>query len=344
MKADIGPILLSYLLSYFIVKILLRAEPHFKVMDIPNDRSMHKIPVPRTGGVGIMVSIITCAAFVLFQEDSIQESGRLIIWLVSFTVLFCVSLADDVRGLSSASRLIVHIACAAAVTYDGSLVPIALDDSSNFSVLAYIVTVLYIVWMINLYNFMDGMDGLASGMAIIGFTALGIFGYQGGEIYFSMLCFIVAASSAGFLVLNFPPAKIFMGDVGSSTMGFLAALFSLWAHNHNVVPIWITLLVFSPFIVDSTMTLMRRAVNGEVIWSAHRSHFYQRLVQLGWSHRKTLLWEYALMLLCVGSALAINNRSLIVQSIAIFVIIIIYLTISLAVSLLEVKERRRQRE
>ena len=112
----------------------------------------------------------------------------------------------------------------------------------------------------------------------------------------------LAAASAGFLTCNFPPARIFLGDTGSTALGFLAAACGLWGSRTGLFPFWVALLVFSPFIVDATVTLLRRLLRGEKVWEAHRSHYYQRLVLLGWGHRRTVLVEYALMLVCAGSA------------------------------------------
>jgi hypothetical protein len=114
-----------------------------------------------------------------------------------------------------------------------------------------------------------------------------------------------AEPAAGeYLLFNFPPARIFMGDAGSSLLGFLAAGLSLWGSVEGIFPLWIAVLVFSPFIVDATVTLGRRLWRRERVWEAHKSHCYQRLVQLGWGHRKTVLWEYLLMMLCSISAVA----------------------------------------
>jgi UDP-N-acetylmuramyl pentapeptide phosphotransferase/UDP-N-acetylglucosamine-1-phosphate transferase len=167
--------------------------------------------------------------------------------------------------------------------------------------------------MINLYNFMDGMDGFSGGMATAGFSTLGLLGYLGGDNHFASICWLIAAASAGFLVWNFPPARIFMGDVGSSALGFLAAALSLWANRIGLFPLWLAILVFTPFIFDATLTLVRRTLNGERIWEAHRNHYYQRLVQAGWSHRRTVLWEYGLMLLCCSSALVAYHATTLVQ-------------------------------
>jgi len=140
-------------------------------------------------------------------------------------------------------------------------------------------------------------------MAIFGFGAFAVLGWSAGHWLFMNLNLIVASAAAGFLLFNFPPARIFMGDVGSSTLGLLVAAFSLWGVNDGVFSFWVTLLVFSPFIVDATTTLIRRLLRGEKVWQAHKTHFYQQLVQAGWGHRKTVLWEYVLMAACAGSAI-----------------------------------------
>ena len=161
-----------------------------------------------------------------------------------------------------------------------------------------VVGVLLVAWMINLYNFMDGMDGFAAGMAVAGFGTFAILGWRAGEDIFATLNLVVVAAAAGFLLLNLPPARIFMGDAGSSLLGFLAGAFMLWADHDGIFPLRISVVVFSPFIVDATFTLFRRLAKGDKVWEAHRSHLYQRLVQAGWGHRRTLYWEYVLMIAC----------------------------------------------
>ena len=157
--------------------------------------------------------------------------------------------------------------------------------------------------MINLYNFMDGMDGFAGGMAVSGFGAFAILGWMAGHDAFMAINLVISAAAAGFLIFNFPPARIFMGDIGSSVLGLLAASLSLWGARDGVFPFWIAVLVFSPFIVDATVTLIRRLLRREKIWQAHKTHYYQTLVQAGWGHRKTVLLEYAIMLGCGVTAL-----------------------------------------
>jgi UDP-N-acetylmuramyl pentapeptide phosphotransferase/UDP-N-acetylglucosamine-1-phosphate transferase len=165
------------------------------------------------------------------------------------------------------------------------------------------LSALFIVWMINLYNFMDGMDGFAGGMTVFGFGTFAGLGWIAGHDSFLIVNLIIACASAGFLYFNFPPARIFMGDIGSSTLGLMAATLSLWGARDGVFPFWVAMLVFSPFIIDSTVTLARRLSRREKIWQAHKTHFYQRLVQAGWGHRKTVLFEYIIMFGCGITAL-----------------------------------------
>ena len=139
-------------------------------------------------------------------------------------------------------------------------------------------------------------------MTTIGFTTLAVLCAHRDAAMLVGAGLVVASASLGFLLFNFPPAKIFMGDLGSSLLGYLCAVMMLCAERSASVPLWISILVFSPFVVDASVTLVRRIVAGERPWRAHRSHFYQRLVRLGWGHRKTVVREYALMLACAGTA------------------------------------------
>jgi UDP-N-acetylmuramyl pentapeptide phosphotransferase/UDP-N-acetylglucosamine-1-phosphate transferase len=174
---------------------------------------------------------------------------------------------------------------------------------SGVSWLWCLPVLLFIVWMTNLYNFMDGSDGLAGGMALFGFSFYGIAGLINGNEPFAMLNFSIGAAALGFLYHNFYPAKVFLGDAGSIPLGFLAASFGVWGWQQGYWPFWFPILVFSPFVADATMTLLKRAWSRKNLAQAHRSHYYQRLVQMGWGHRNTAIVEYVLMLLAGGSAL-----------------------------------------
>jgi UDP-N-acetylmuramyl pentapeptide phosphotransferase/UDP-N-acetylglucosamine-1-phosphate transferase len=165
---------------------------------------------------------------------------------------------------------------------------------------------LAVVWMTNLYNFMDGSDGLAGGMAAIGFGALALAAWLGDAPGLAAFCAAIAAAALAFLRFNFPPAQVFMGDAGSIPLGFMAATLGILGAQQNIWPGLFPLLVFSPFIVDASVTLARRGLRGEKIWQAHRSHYYQRVVLLGASHRQLALAAYALMLAMAALAFALR--------------------------------------
>lgn len=275
----------------------------------------------------------------------VLEGGIELAWLAgSAFAVAGVSFLDDWLSLPSGLRIIVHFVAAGLLLWAGfGLDSIVLPGTVWVlpAPLMIALSLLFIAWMVNLYNFMDGMDGFAGGMAVIGFGTFALLGWLGGQASFVALNLIVAAAAAGFLVWNFPPARIFMGDVGSSFLGFLAAAFMLWADRADIFPLWVGALVFSPFIVDATVTLIKRILRGERVWEAHKTHYYQRLAELGWGHRRTVLWEYGLMLLCAASAIAALRLASTAQWGVIALWLAAYLAIALAVHQLEARRGRR---
>lgn len=293
--------LIAFVSACGLTHYFLRPSSKLRVFDYAGSRSLHLGSVPRTGGLAILAAGLVCSVLItLILPSSGINLGFLLFGLGPLTV---ISFLDDCYHIPVRWRLLTHAWSVSTLIAAGYIFDFIVLPSFVLHVskpLAVIFTLLFSVWLINLYNFMDGMDGFAGGMAVIGFVTLAWIGWADPE--FASLCLIVAAASAGFLVYNFPPAKIFMGDTGSTALGFLAAACTLWGSKANLFPLWIAILVFSPFIVDATVTLLRRLLRGEKVWQAHRSHYYQRLVLLGWEHRKTVLSEYVLMLACAGSA------------------------------------------
>lgn len=255
-------------------------------LDQPNARSLHQRPIPRTGGLAIVA-----AAVAGWWLAGATLPGGLI---ASFGGLAALSLLDDLRSLPVWLRFVAHLV-AAAVTV-AAVQP-------GLPLLLWVSAVLGIAWMVNLYNFMDGSDGLAGGMGAFGFFFYGCGAWLAGDASFAAACWVVSAAAAGFVVFNFHPARIFMGDSGSVPLGLLAGGFGLHGWAAHDWPVWFPLAVFSPFIVDATVTLARRLWQRQRVWEAHREHYYQRLVQLGWGHARTALAEYALMALCGATAL-----------------------------------------
>lgn len=282
---------------------LLRSRIYQAMLDVPNDRSLHSKPTSRSGGLAILIGIVIGVA----SLGSVMESARGL--GLALVILVVVSIWDDLRGTPVFLRLSVHFLSAAIFLASGFVSYSVTGDGDLISgVLTWLGALFFLVWMINLYNFMDGMDGFAGGMAAIGFGTFGCLAWMAGSPSFMAMSFIIAAAAGGFLLFNFPPARIFMGDTGSSVLGFLAGAFILWADHLGLFPFWVGLLVFSPFVVDASVTLLRRLISGERVWVAHKTHYYQRLVQLGWGHRKTTLVEYGLMLLsAIGAVLAAQS-------------------------------------
>lgn len=253
-------------------------------LDHPNARSLHSRPVPRTGGVALWIGVTLAWA--------ISWHGSAWPLAMALGALTVVSLWDDFAPLPAWGRLAVQLL--AAMGYVAATLP-ALGFMT-------ILAVLFLVWMANLYNFMDGSDGLAGGMAVIGFGCYALAAWLGGNDWLVALCASVSAAALAFLLFNFHPAKVFLGDAGSVPLGFLAAALGLAGWNEGLWPLWFPFLVFAAFIVDASTTLTKRLLRGERVWEAHREHYYQRLVRMGWGHRKTALVEYGLMAACGISA------------------------------------------
>lgn len=288
-------LLAAFLGCFFSLAWLLRLNARLP-LDHPNERSLHTRVTPRIGGMG-MTAGVALASFV-------HWSPELAALLAAALVLALISLLDDYRALPAWGRLLAHLMVAAgflAVTLASAF---ELGTQGWFA----LAMLLAITWSTNLYNFMDGADGLAGGMALFGFAAYAWLAWAGGNLPLAILCGSISAAALAFLSFNFPPARVFMGDAGSVPLGFLAAAVGLlgWREGlwHGLVP----LLVFSPFIVDATVTLLRRAFTGAKVWKAHRSHYYQRLVRMGWSHRRLARAEYALMAAtALSSVLLVRN-------------------------------------
>jgi len=267
------------------------------------------------GGLYLGVLIFGVLGWIRSSTDesmSVLDSTGWLIFMVT-CVISIVSLMDDRRGLSIGARLAVHVLAATLLVIGAGLMLPSLEVPMlgliSLGWATAPITVVFLVWMANLYNFMDGMDGFAGGMTVIGCGLLGYLGWQAHHPVIAVIATLQSAAAAGFLVHNLPPAKIFMGDVGSVSTGFLTAALIVLGCRDGVYDLWVPLIVFSPFILDATVTLVRRALRHEKVWESHRDHYYQRLVMGGWSHRRTVLAEYGVMALCGGLALLYQYAS-----------------------------------
>jgi len=321
---------IAFLISLFLAYRSTQATSIFFILDNPNHRSLHTIATPRGGGIALITAVVL--AWNIFALTT-PTFDNLLVLNASVLTLSVLGLLDDLYKLKPIIRFAVHLLVAVVSYLFGwgleSLKLPGLELSIPPSI-AMIIAILFIIWMLNLYNFMDGMDGFAGGMTLVGFSTFAILGFIQGEQVFATLSLIIAASSLAFLLFNFPPAKLFMGDAGSVTLGFMVSIFALWADNKNIFSLWVSILIFSPFIVDATVTLFKRIYKKKKIWEAHRSHYYQLLVQSGWSHRKTVIFEYYLMLLSSSFAIIAvvsSNRVQWLLLISIFIVYIVLITL-----------------
>ncbi|WP_343726935.1 glycosyltransferase family 4 protein [Burkholderia seminalis] len=267
--------------STAILRVLLATGLAWRLAtDIPNDRSLHALPTPRVGGWGI---VPVCVVVLLALAPRL--------WLIAAATagLAAMSQIDDRRGLPARVRFSAHLAAVAALI-------VVFPAGASWWLLACVGFAM--VWLTNLYNFMDGADGLAGGMALFGFGGYAIAALGGAQASPDLVVSgaVVAGSALGFLVLNFHPARLFLGDAGSIPLGFLAGALGYWGWRTGVWPIWFPAMMFAPFIADASVTLLRRLLRREKFWQAHREHYYQRMVRSGVGHGRTAICWYLVML------------------------------------------------
>jgi UDP-N-acetylmuramyl pentapeptide phosphotransferase/UDP-N-acetylglucosamine-1-phosphate transferase len=307
--------LVSFGAALVVVGWLVRSRVARLALDHPNRRSLHHAPIPRIGGIGVLAGVAIALAGV--GADVLPLLGP------GLALLAGVSLADDVRGVPVVVRLAAHLAAAGLLALGVVY--------TQMGLVATLVITIGAAWMINLYNFMDGSDGLAGGMALFGFSFYGLAAWLAGSEAYALLNFSIAAAAAGFLCFNFHPARVFLGDTGAVPLGYLAAAIGLIGWDRGLWPLWFPLLVFSPFIVDATVTLARRAARRERVWEAHFDHYYQRLIRMGWGHRRTALMEYALMFVSGFAAVAALSAGRTAQALLVALALLVYAGLAIAV-------------
>jgi Fuc2NAc and GlcNAc transferase len=268
----------SFVLTFLVRKLAVKGD----VFDIPNHRSSHSVPTPRGGGLAIAL-VWYVGLIILYFLGEIQD--RLFFALLSGLSLSMISIIDDVRNISPRIRLLFQILSSALAIYfigDIESFDLGLFSLSN-QILLRIILFISILWSINLFNFLDGIDGYISTAGI--FVAFAFYYFVQDSVSLLMI-----ASIAGFLPWNWQRAKIFMGDVGSTLIGFNIAVLAIWYRNTDVLSFNTVLIITSLYWFDATVTLLRRLLKGERISEAHRKHAYQRVVQSGKSHQKTVIY------------------------------------------------------
>lgn len=273
--------------SVFLTELVRRIA----VIDVPNERSSHSRPTPRGGGIGLVA--MTIFGLVFSQQIwQLTTWQGLLFYLVGAALIAVVSWFDDIRSLSAKVRFLVHFMASGIVIAKWGYwetLSFPLLGHIHLGVFGLLLTLLWIVGLTNAYNFMDGIDGIAGGQALVAGIGWAIIGWMMGDKFVFAIGGLLAASTLGFLFYNWSPAKIFMGDVGSTFLGFSFAVVPVMAtrsasSTYNFLPL-IGFLLIWPFVLDTGFTLLRRLSKGENIFQAHRTHIYQRLAIAGYSHQ-----------------------------------------------------------
>jgi UDP-N-acetylmuramyl pentapeptide phosphotransferase/UDP-N-acetylglucosamine-1-phosphate transferase len=280
-KTTILLLFLLFFLSFGLTLLIKNLANKHKVIDIPNERSSHSTPTPRGGGLAIVL-IWYLGISILFYQNLIEKS--IFYALLSGLLLAVVSLADDILNLRPITRLLAQLSTASLSLFflTGFKAIEIFGIQIDYPILIYPLLIIGIVWFINLFNFLDGIDAYASNETIS--VLLMFFLFTSNPINL-----VLIASTAGFLFWNWPKARIFMGDVGSTQLGFVLIVLGLYFSLQKQFSMLEWLLMTSPFWFDATFTLYLRWRNGEKLSQAHKKHAYQRLVQAGFSHKKVNL-------------------------------------------------------
>lgn len=293
--------------SYLIVLAVRAWMNQHQIYDMPNARSSHVRPTPRGGGLGIVVGVVGGLLLWRSLAQPPWIGAALLALLLSALIIAGTGWLDDLRSLGALLRFAIHAGAAVAAIWGVSRVfpqPLAAFGPNWSAWLMALVAFLWIVGLTNTYNFMDGIDGLAGSQGLVAGLGWALLGSVTGWPIATAVGLFIAAGCAGFLLLNWPPASIFMGDVGSGFLGFSFATLTLIAASAHLALALAGALLLWPFLFDSIFTFLCRAYRRENVLAAHRSHLYQRLVIAGFSHRQVTLLYVALDL--TGLALALG--------------------------------------
>ena len=289
--------LFAGVLSYFSCATATAVARKAGMIALPGERQSHRIATPTGGGLGLVFSIVA-TTLILELIDSLP-----FFWwqkmLPGVLLLAIVGWRDDKYPVSSLLRLLIQFAVSVWLL-GFSWLDLALRDMF-FPAGA----ILAMIWLMNVYNFMDGSNGMAGFQGVFAGVTMAVLFHTGGEQSMALVAIAVGAACAGFLPLNFPAAKVFMGDVSSVPLGFIFAAFAIYGIQTGSISLPLSILLMSVFLVDATMTLLARAFNGERWYTAHARHVYQQLIAQGWSHWRVLVVYQAINVVLVLPAIVL---------------------------------------
>ncbi|MGN5755599.1 MraY family glycosyltransferase [Acinetobacter calcoaceticus] len=268
-------ILATFLISFLLTGYMRHYALKKNIIDNPNERSSHTVPTPRGGGVSIVITFLLVLVGLMISHQ-LQLTTGLILVAAGLGVAV-LGFLDDHGHINSMLRLAIHFLIAiGAVSFLGGFSDVTLFNGSlHLGWFANIIAILFLVWLLNLYNFMDGINGIASVEAITTLLSLAFIYLLLDTQLSSELLFIFAASVFGFVLWNFPKARIFMGDAGSGFLGLILGILALISLKTDPALFCAWIICLGVFIVDATFTLIRRVINGHKMYDAHRSHAYQ---------------------------------------------------------------------
>lgn len=285
-------LLLAFAMTYFMRAYALKKN----IIDNPNERSSHSVPTPRGGGVAVVCSYLLALAVLIYSQQLTVYIGLTL--MAAGFVIALLGFLDDHGHINSMLRLAVHFLVAIGVVISlGGFSEVTAFNGLQLGFLANIVAVLFLVWLLNLYNFMDGINGIASVEAITTVVSMAILYYVLNTTLNSDILWLLAACVFGFLLWNFPKAKIFMGDACSGFLGLTLGVLALIALKENLALFYAWIICLGVFVVDATYTLIKRVLSGYKMYDAHRSHSYQILSRKCGSHTPVTLAVAAINLL-----------------------------------------------
>lgn len=277
---------LAFLSGLIITYLVRRYALNGALLDIPNIRSSHAVPTPRGGGLAIPIVVVAVVGMGLWVYTAHWRA--MLSLAIGVILIGGLGWLDDHLNLPARLRLAIQtvVALLLVLTIGAIRTLEVAGVALDLHWLGWPLTVLWIVWLTNLYNFMDGIDGIAGIEAVIASGTMSIWFAVYGDVYLVVLALAIMGSVLGFLVWNWPPARIFMGDVGSVTLGLLFAILAIIGVTRHDMPWSGFIILLSVFLADATITLVLRIIRKERVAEAHKTHFYQRAAHSGWSHKQ----------------------------------------------------------
>lgn len=319
-----------FIVSFSVTGLARRYALRFSVVDIPNQRSSHQVPTPRGGGLGVAVALLGAVGYLLLTGVMPRSLGFAL--LGGGAAVSVVGWWDDHRPLPAWFRLLLQTGAAVwALYFLGGLPEVDFGIAVwRGGMASSFLGLVAMVWLINLYNFMDGSDGLAGVQAIWSATVGAVLFLTQGQLELAQFSYLLALACLGFLCWNWPPARIFLGDIGSYLIGYALAVLAVSGERTGSVPALVWSILLAPFVWDATATLVYRGLKGERWYDAHRSHAYQLLIQGGWSHRRVVWLYLSINLLCLplvwwahvgGPAMAVAALTALMVVLAVWLIV-----------------------